>query len=75
MDTAPTGDLAEVAVLVGGPMDGREHAVDGGTDELCVVMTDGQRHRYRRTGEIRSIPDGRSALTFTWTGRTYGPEE
>ncbi len=54
-------------------MDGREHPVDGGADELCVVMTDGQQHRYERTGDVQALPDGRSALIFSWTGRTFGP--
>jgi hypothetical protein len=34
-------------------MDGQEHADEGETDELCVVMTDGQQHRYLRTSEVQ----------------------
>lgn len=66
-------DLAGVAVLIGGPMDGREHPIEGDTDELCVVMTDGQQHRYLRTDVVQALPGGRSALVFDWTGRYYGP--
>jgi hypothetical protein len=75
MAAPPPDDLIETVVLDGGPMDGREHPVDGGADELCVVMTDGQRHRYERTGDVQALPDGRSALIFSWTGRTFGPAE
>ena len=70
----PEYDLVEVAVLSGGPMDGREHSIDGETGELCVVMTDGQQHRYVRTDALQVLPDGRSALLFEWTGRYYGPK-
>jgi hypothetical protein len=38
----PGESLAGVVVLNGGPMDGREHLVEGDANELCVVMTDGQ---------------------------------
>ena len=69
----PESDLAEVAVLNGGPMDGREHPIEGEADELCVVMTDGQQHRYVRTEDVQALPGGRSALVFVWTGRYYGP--
>ena len=41
-------EAADVVVLNGGPMDGREHSIEDDTAELCVVMTDGQQHRYRR---------------------------
>jgi hypothetical protein len=68
------GDSAGVVVLSGGPMDGREHGSDGGTDELCVVMTDGQQHRYRRTSRTHALPDGRLAQVFDWVGRYYGPK-
>jgi hypothetical protein len=70
----PESDLAEVAVLSGGPMDGREHSIEGETGELCVVMTDGQQHRYVRTDNFQVLPDGRSALVFVWKGRTFGPK-
>jgi len=65
---------AGVAVLSGGPMDGREHPIEGDTHELCVVMTDGQQHRYVRTDDLQPLPDGPSALVFEWTGRYYGPK-
>jgi hypothetical protein len=54
-------------------MDGIEHPVEDDTDELCVVMSDGQQHRYRRTAEMQSLPDGRMAVVFDWAGRYYGP--
>jgi hypothetical protein len=73
MDQRPDIDMVEVAVLSGGPMDGREHSIEGEAGELCVVMTDGQQHRYVRTGELQVLSDGRSALIFEWTGRYYGP--
>jgi hypothetical protein len=63
-----------VAVLNGGPMDGREHPIDADTGELCIVMTDGQQHRYVRTVDVQTLPDGRSAPVFDWTGRYYGPK-
>lgn len=64
--------MAGVAVLNGGPLDGREHPIEEDTDELCVVMTDGQQHRYVRTLERQALR-GRSALVFAWAGRYYGP--
>jgi len=67
------GDLPDVVVLNGGPMDGREHPIEAETGEICVVMTDGQQHRYRRTDRIHSRPDGRLATVFDWAGRYYGP--
>jgi hypothetical protein len=70
----PESDLVQVAVLSGGPMDGREHPIQGETGELCVVMTDGQQHRYLRTDDFQVLPNGRSALVFEWTGRYFGPK-
>jgi hypothetical protein len=70
----PDGWLAEIAVLNGGPMDGREHPIKGDADELCVVMTDGQQHRYVRTEVVQALPGGHSALVFDWAGRYYGPK-
>jgi hypothetical protein len=67
-------DSPGVAVLRGGPMDGRQHPIEGPTDEFSVVMTDGQQHRYVRTEERRRLPDGRTALVFDWSGRYYGPK-
>ena len=67
-------EAADVVVLNGGPMDGREHSIEDDTAELCVVMTDGQQHRYRRTIATQSLPDGRLAQVFEWAGRYYGPK-
>jgi hypothetical protein len=69
----PGNAVAGTAVLGRGPMDGREHPIEDETAELCVVMTDGQQHRYRRTAEVRRLPDGRVAVLFDWAGRYYGP--
>ena len=66
--------LAKIAVLDGGPMDGTEHPVEDDVDELCVVMTDGQQHRYLRTDDVQQTPDGRTALIFRWNGRYFGPK-
>jgi hypothetical protein len=66
--------IADSAVLNGGPMDGREHPIAPDTGELCVVMTDGQQHRYVRTGDVQTLPDGRTALVFGWHGRDHGPK-
>jgi hypothetical protein len=67
-------DLADVAILDGGPMDGKEHPADWDTEQLCVIMTDGEQHRYVRTERIQSPPDGRSALVFEYQGRYFGPK-
>lgn len=74
MAAFPGADLADVAVLDGGPMDGREHPDDWDTEQLCVIMTDGQQHRYVRTDRIEVLPDGRSAVVFAYRGRYYGPK-
>ena len=63
---------AAIAVFNRGPMDGQEHSTEGDTAELCVVMSDGQQHRYRRTEELQQLPDGRVAVVFDWAGRYYG---
>ena len=55
-------------------MDGQEHSIEGETSELCVVMTDGQQHRYVRTDDFQILSDGRSALVYKWTGRYLGPK-
>lgn len=68
------GGVTGIAVFNGGPMDGQEHPVDSGTDELCAVMTDGQQHRYARTDAMQRLPDGRSAVVFDWVGRYHGPK-
>jgi len=74
MAPGPDGDLQEEAVLDGGPLDGNRQAVDGDTDQLCLVMTDGQQHQYLRTDEYQSSEDGHSVLVFKWNGRYYGPK-
>jgi hypothetical protein len=73
MVRGPGSDLQEEAVLDGGPLDGNRQAIDGDTDQLCVVMTDGQRHQYLRTDEFQTLEDGHSVRVFTWSGRYYGP--
>jgi hypothetical protein len=65
--------LAGIAVFNRGPMDGQEHPTEEDTAELCVVMSDGQQHRYRRTDDLQPLPDGRVAVVFDWEGRYYGP--
>lgn len=74
MDQHPESDLVEAAVFRGGPMDGQEHSIESETSELCVVMTDGQQHRYVRTDDFQILSDGRSALVYKWTGRYLGPK-
>jgi hypothetical protein len=68
------GALAGRAVFNRGPMDGQEHPIEDDTAELCVVMTDGQQHRYRRTEDVQPLPDGRMAVVFDWAGRYYDPK-
>ncbi len=67
-------DFVVTAVFRGGPMDGREHSIGGKTDELCVVITDGQQHGYVRADDPQVLPNGRSRLIVDWTGRYYGPK-
>lgn len=74
MARSADSDLAGIAVLNGGPMDGREHPIEGDTEELTVLMTDGQQHRYVRTEFVQPLPGGGSALVFDWNGRYYGPQ-
>ncbi len=57
-----------------GPMDGQEHSIERETDELCIVMTDGQQHRYLRTSEVQRSLDGRLRVVFEWQARYYGPK-
>jgi len=71
---SPVPWLAGTAVFNRGPMDGQQHAIEADTAELCVVMTDGQQHRYRRTEEVQPLPDGRMAVIFDWAGGSYGPK-
>ena len=65
---------AAIAVFNRGPMDVQEQPTEGDTVELCVAMSDGQQHRYRRTEELQPLPDGRVAVVFDWAGRYYGPK-
>jgi hypothetical protein len=67
-------ETTRTAVFVLGPMDGQEHSVERETDELCIVMTDGQQHRYVRTDEVQRSLDGRLRVVFEWQGRYYGPK-
>ena len=67
-------DLQEEAILDGGPMDGNRKAIDADTDQLCIVMSDGQQHRYVRTEGFQALEDGHLALVFRWNGRYYGPK-
>jgi len=67
-------DFTDTVVLNGGPMDGREHVVEGEPGELCVIMTDGQQHRYVRTEDVQTLPGGQNVLVFDWTGRYFGPK-
>lgn len=67
-------DRAKRAVFRLGPMDGQEHPIEGDTNELSVVMSDGQQHRYVRTDTLQRLPDGRLGVVFDWIGRYYGPK-
>jgi hypothetical protein len=61
----------EWAQLAGGPSDGRRDLLKPDTFEVEVIMTDGQRHLYRRT-DTRSEFEGRTLVLFKWVGRQYG---
>jgi hypothetical protein len=61
---------AITAALEGGPLDGREHPVQVGTDELIVVMSDGAQHRYIASVRVQTRPDGRVTI-FEYRGRHY----
>jgi hypothetical protein len=74
MSPSPGSELADSAVLDGGPLDGNEHPVEWDTERLCAIMTDGQQHQYLRTERMQVLPDGRSALVFEYGGRYYGPK-
>ena len=71
--TSATGDRPIVVVLDGGPLDGNQFAEIEG-DEMNIVMSDGQQHRYVRTGNSQRLPDGPLAHVFAWAGRYYGPK-
>ena len=55
-------------------MDGNGQVIDAETDQLRIVMSDGQQHRYVRTGKLQTEEDGRKRLVFTWEGRYFGPK-
>jgi hypothetical protein len=42
-------------------------------DELDIVMSDGQQHRYIRAGSTQRLSYGILAQVFAWAGRYYGP--
>jgi hypothetical protein len=67
-------DRVATAIFRLGPMDGQEHPIKSDTGELSVVMSDGQQHRYVRTDNIQSLPDGQSGVVFDWAGRYFGPK-
>ena len=67
-DTTDTGGIM-VAVLDGGPMDGRTHAVESGVSELRITMADGTRHLYERTEEFGPVQEGGIGPIFRWKGR------
>lgn len=73
MSVGVGSDRVKRAVFRLGPMDGQEHPIESGTDELSVAMSDGQQHRYVRTDEVQRLPDDRLAVVFDWRGRYYGP--
>jgi len=64
-------DDAAIAVLDGGPLDGREHPVEPHTAELLVVMQDGARHLYVAGHRHQALPDGRVVPVFEYRGRDY----
>jgi len=66
------GDVPKVVILDGGPLDGRSWTALY-ADELSVVMSDGQKHRYVRTVDTRTLADGSRAQVFDWAGRYFGP--
>ena len=74
MESSVGNDPPDMAVLNGGPMDGREHPVETETEDLRVIMTDGQQHLYGRTNKEQSLPDGRTARIYEWKGRYFGPK-
>jgi hypothetical protein len=66
------GDQCRFAELRGGPVDGQVEPLDPTTDQLLVVLTDGQRHTYKRTSEHTEVLNGQEAAVFQWSGRNYG---
>jgi hypothetical protein len=68
---APDGDVARIAILDGGPLDGREHRVPAGTAELMIRMTDGAQHLYVVSDRTQELPDGRVVPVFEYGGRHF----
>ena len=64
-------ETAGIAVLDGGPLDGREHRVEPDTAELLVVMEDGARHLYVASRRVQALPDGRVVPVFEYRGRDH----
>ena len=71
MDAAVGNSEREWAQLAGGPSDGKRELLEPDTFELEVIMTDGQRHLYRRTDTCGAF-EGRTLVLFEWAGRQYG---
>ena len=72
--TQAEGDRPIVVVLDGGPLDGTPFTEIEG-DELDIVMSEGQQHRYVRTGSAQRPPDGPLAQVFAWRPATTGLRE
>jgi hypothetical protein len=68
-----TGDRPTFVVMDGGPLDGIQYPEIEG-NELDIVMSDGQQHRYIRTENTQKLPDGPLVQVFTWAGRYFGPK-
>jgi hypothetical protein len=67
-DSTPEGGIV-LAVMNGGPIDGRIYAAEPKVNELLVTMADRSRHRYERTREFGHLPDGGQGPVFRWSGR------
>jgi hypothetical protein len=65
-------DMADAAVLVGGPMDGQERPIEADLNELVVTIAGDQLHRYNRTVRVVALPGGRDASVFRYSGRIAG---
>jgi hypothetical protein len=69
-DRIPNADSGN-AVLVGGPLDGREHQLESDADQLVVVMEDGGRYLYVVAQRVELRPDGRLLPVYEYRGRDY----
>jgi hypothetical protein len=47
-----------------------EHTIGNDTDEMDVIMRDGQRHHYERSAMLEKLPSGRMASVLRRRGRT-----